>query len=109
MFAADRLAQRSEKQAKKALDFKPPAVPEWVAIDGMWPAYAVDGRGHHDGRYVYVCQIPVKDFGEHLFLGGEARITLSTQQVSRPPTRSRRRPPPGCRADLPAAPACTRL
>ena len=48
-------------------------------------AYADDGKGHHDGDGKYTCQVPVKDFGEHLFLGGEARIELGTQQVFRLP------------------------
>ena len=77
--AADRLAQKAEKQAKKALKFglsTGPEPAEWVPIDGLWLAYAVDGKGHHDGDGKYTCQVPVKDFGEHLFLGGEARMYL---------------------------------
>jgi hypothetical protein len=91
--AADRLAQQAEKKAKKALAFGPQPKPEnqWVAIEGLWLAYAVDGKGHHDGDGKYVCQIPVKDFGEHFFLGGEARITLGSQQVFRLPSVA---PPP---------------
>ena len=40
----------------------------------MWPAYAVDGKGHHDGDGKYIAQIPAADFGVHLYVGGEARF-----------------------------------
>ena len=40
----------------------------------MWPAYAVDGKGHHGGDGKYIAQVPVADFGVHLYLGGEARF-----------------------------------
>ena len=45
----------------------------------MWPAYADDGKGFHDGDGKYTCRIPVEDFGEDFgdYLGGEVRMYLS--------------------------------
>ena len=56
-----------------------PPIPEdvetdWESVDGMWAALAADGIGHHDGDGEYVVQIPVEDFGELFFLGGEVRF-----------------------------------
>lgn len=48
---------------------------EWIDIDGLWGAIAVDGRGHRDGDMKYRVRVPVKDFGALLLLGGEARFT----------------------------------
>ena len=42
----------------------------------MWPAYALDGKGHHDGNGKYILHVPVEDFGEHFYLGGEVRVSL---------------------------------
>ena len=41
---ADRLARKAQKAMKKA----PAAEPNSVKIVGMWPAYAVEGKGHDD-------------------------------------------------------------
>ena len=86
--AAERDARKAEKQAKKALAFGPKPQHDWITLEGMWPAYAVDGKGYHDGDGKYTCQIPVEDFGEHLFLGGEARMYLcgGAEQVFRLPS-----------------------
>ena len=40
----------------------------------MWPAYAVDGKGHDDGDGKYTAQILVAGIGVHFYLGGEARL-----------------------------------
>lgn len=50
----------------------------------MWPAYADDGKGYHDGNGKYTCRIPVEDFGEALgdYLGGEVRITMTGGEPS---------------------------
>ena len=40
----------------------------------MWPAYAVDGKGHDDGDGKYTAQILVAGIGVHFYLGGEARF-----------------------------------
>ena len=99
---AERAARRLAKAEKKALALDaapaPESVePEWVPVDGMWLAKALDGKGYHDGDGKYTCQIPVEDFGVHLFLGGEARMYLcgGAEQVFRlpsaaPPARTAR-------------------
>ena len=43
----------------------------------MWPAYAADGKGHHDGDGQYVVKIPAEDFGDHLYLNGDARMDIN--------------------------------
>ena len=54
-----------------------PLETDWQPIEGVWAALATDGVGHHDGSGEYLLQIPVEDFGELLFLGGEARFEAS--------------------------------
>ena len=46
---------------------------EWIPIDGMWAARSLEGRGHYGRKYRVV--VPRADFGEHLYLGGQARFT----------------------------------
>ena len=74
-----RISTRPEaRKAEKALAKKAPAAePDWVKIDGMWPAYAVDGKGHHDGDGKYTAHFPVADFGVHLYLGAARRASSS--------------------------------
>ena len=74
---ADRLARRLEKEEKKAKKMQNFCVPQWRAIDGMWVARAADGRGYHDGDGKYIVTIPTEDFGEHLYLGGDARMIIA--------------------------------
>ena len=74
---ADRLARRLEREEKKAKKKIYVCVPQWRAIDGMWVARAADGRGYHDGIGKYIVNIPAEDFGEHLYLGGDSRMTIS--------------------------------
>lgn len=85
---AEKAARREEKAAKKAAKEakkakKPLALdvddaePRWVPIDGMWPAYAVDGKGHRGGSGKYVVKIPVEDFGKHFYLGGDVRMMFA--------------------------------
>ena len=61
----------------------------------MWLAKAVDGKGYHDGDGKYVVEIPVEDFGEHFYLGGDARMQIAGgdhEKVYRLPATQ---PPPG--------------
>lgn len=69
---AARAAKRAAKAEANARKGKPA---EWLPVEGWWFAYALDGRGHHDGDGEYEVRIPVADFGGRLFLGGDARIT----------------------------------
>ena len=87
----ERAKKREEKKARKAAIEKGGEESEWLPIDGAWAAYAINGKGHHDGDGKYTCRIPVEDFGEQLFLAGEARIVFGTQQVFRLPSVA---PPP---------------
>jgi hypothetical protein len=45
------------------------------SIDGMWFAYARDGRGHRDGDGVYVLHVPAMDFAEYIpIVAGKVRV-----------------------------------
>ena len=51
---------------------------EWIPVDGLWDAAPLEGRGHRDGPHYgrkYRVIVPRADFGEFLFLGGQARFT----------------------------------
>ena len=86
---AERSAKKQGKAAKKAvreleeafkvgLPPEPPEPPEpqWREIDkDFWLAYAVDGKGHHDGACEYDVTVPRTDFGDSFLAGGEARWT----------------------------------
>jgi hypothetical protein len=90
----ERAKKREEKKALKAAVEKggeePPS--EWLPIDGWWAAYAIDGKGYHDGDGKYRVLLEVAEFGERFFLGGKARFT------GLPPTGLA---PPGQTFDLP--------
>ena len=45
-------------------------------VDGLWLARAIDGRGYHDGDGKYVVHIPIDDFGDNFFAGGEAKMVM---------------------------------
>ncbi len=59
--------------------------PNWVKFDGMWPAYAVDGKGHDDSDGKYIAQILVAGIGVHFYLGGDG--ALRPAALWRLPTR----------------------
>mmetsp|Transcript_36984 Transcript_36984/g.97937 ORF Transcript_36984/g.97937 Transcript_36984/m.97937 type:complete len:95 (-) Transcript_36984:504-788(-) len=42
----------------------------------MWLAHATDGRGHHDGDGQYDVHVPIGDFGDNFFAGGEAKMEM---------------------------------
>ena len=94
----ERAEKREAKKARKEAKVKGgDEESEWLTVDGVWAAYAIDGKGHHDGDGKYRVLIEVADFGDRLFLGGKARFTRL------PPAGLA---PPGQTFDLPAvAPA----
>jgi hypothetical protein len=94
--AAGRAARKAKKQAEEA----PTVEGEWTYIDNMWAAIANDGKGYHDGDGEYTVKIPVEDFGEHFYLGGEARLYLcggDDKKVFELPSEM---PPPGSRVSF---------
>ena len=73
---AERAAKRAEKEKAKDVAERL-ARNDWIPIDGMWAARALEGRGHREGPYFgrkYRVHVPVVDFGEYLFRGGEVRF-----------------------------------
>jgi len=91
----ERAKKREEKKALKAAMAmeKGGEEPEWLPIDGAWAAYAIDGKGHHDGDGKYRVLMKVAEFGDRFFLGGKARFSWL------PPAGLA---PPGQTFDLPA-------
>jgi hypothetical protein len=106
------LAARADKRAEKARAkdvAEKLLLNDWIEIEGMWAAHAIEGRVHRDGpHYVRKCaaaraagecsarsccaaaaervravcfghryrvHVPREDFGNFLFLGGQARFT----------------------------------
>ena len=67
----------------------------WVPIPGMWLAYAVDGKGYHNGDGKYTVTIPVEDFGAHFHLGGHTRLMINGGDHKRLYHLPDKRPPPG--------------
>ena len=53
------------------------AANEWIPIEGMWMAHALNGRGHVEGPHRcrrYRALVPCADLGAHLYQGGQARF-----------------------------------
>lgn len=74
---AEKAAKRAEKQRAKEIAEKVKKN-EWIPIEGLWAAYSIEGRGHREGPFYgrkYRVDIPLEDFGDHLYLGGMARFT----------------------------------
>jgi len=91
--AEERAKKREEKKARKAAKEKGGEESEWLPVGDAWAAYAIDGKGHHDGDAKYRVLLEVGDFGDRFFLGGKARFTWL------PPAGLA---PPGQTFDLPA-------
>jgi len=68
------------RELKKALDpdadqpDDPADDTKWHEITSQifWMGKAVDGRGHHDGMCEYFVDVPIEDFEDKFFAGGEA-------------------------------------
>ena len=85
--ASDRVTCRTDREAKRILKANAKKLalmpqesePSWQPVDGLdghglWYAIATDGIGHHDGTGTYTVRIPLEDFGDKLFLGGDLRF-----------------------------------
>ena len=53
------------------------AANDWIPIEGLWCARALNGRGHVEGPHRcrrYRALVPCADLGAHLYQGGQARF-----------------------------------